>query len=630
MHSASLIEARRNLEHERFVVAVSGQMNSGKSTLLNALLFRRPVLPHAPTTMTAKIAILQGAECERLEGTLYTPPEFDGVVRAAAASTIARAELAEARDAARRSGIRENKILTSPPRIERSDDLADLARYVAVPNLGGTLTPYVKSVSIWADRPWLHQVMVADTPGTNDSNPERDRLTKEWINRADAVVYVTYAGQAGLDADDVKFIDTYLRHIDPRKRIIAVNKCDTQDDADAIRSHFRQFASSRDLRLQELFADPDQIVLVSGLAGLITAMNEDGTPIPSQFAEEAEFLEFSGWLEPGRSGIDALSAKVEERIISTRGADLLLGHRNRIEATFEQATRRAEEERSEAMEALGALSATKEERDAERARLKASFDLVDELVGDANGRVEAARRERADGAEDELREVCRSLAAEVVRSLEDIPFQNLAENAQWSVPRAIRLHRSEIIAPLRGLFDAAEQALDDAESALSEQLLAGGFAPPRSRRHILSVSATTLVRDAEKELRQTLEAETLKGLIKDSTIFWKRWWNPKAGRTPAITAVLPELERVLFDAIDDCTRKASENVRVSVAKAMEELASGVNSVLEDRRLFLQRLEHDERDEGQLRAEYRASVEGLASELGEIQALHAAFADAMEE
>ena len=43
-----LREKLANLRAERFVVAVCGEMNSGKSTLLNALLFGEEVLPAAP------------------------------------------------------------------------------------------------------------------------------------------------------------------------------------------------------------------------------------------------------------------------------------------------------------------------------------------------------------------------------------------------------------------------------------------------------------------------------------------------------------------------------------------------------------------------------------------------------
>ena len=52
---------RDSLRQQRYVVAVCGQMKAGKSTLLNALMFGRLVLPADDCVMTAKITVLRYA-----------------------------------------------------------------------------------------------------------------------------------------------------------------------------------------------------------------------------------------------------------------------------------------------------------------------------------------------------------------------------------------------------------------------------------------------------------------------------------------------------------------------------------------------------------------------------------------
>ena len=292
----ALQEAKSNLQEERFILAVCGQMNNGKSTLLNALLFSEEVLPSHVTTMTAKIALMEGDETERVEATLYTPDEFREVVEASKLDERSAQDLEEARETARAERLRESDLLTNPPCVISEDGLDKLGQFVAVCNSGGIYSAYVNQVQLWADRPWLHQVTVADTPGTNDPNPVRDKITREWIERADAVVYVTFAGQAGLTEDDVKFIDKYLTHIDPRRRIIAVNKCDTQPDEAAIRRHIRKTRDSEDLRGKALFGNDEQIVLVSGLGALVSAMQEAGRPLP-----EVLTWKFEGNIKQGLS-----------------------------------------------------------------------------------------------------------------------------------------------------------------------------------------------------------------------------------------------------------------------------------------------------------------------------------------
>ena len=292
----ALQDAKSNLQEGRFIVAVCGEMNCGKSTLLNALLFSEEVLPSHVTTMTAKIALMEGDECERVEATLYTPDEFRYVVETSKPDERSAQELVEARETARAEGLRESDLLTNPARIISEDGLDKLIQFAAVCSRGGIYSAYVNWVQLWADRPWLHQVTVADTPGTNDPNPERDKITRDWIQRADAVVYVTFAGMAGMNEADVKFIDEHLAHVDPQRRIIAVNKCDLQPNEAAILSHIRKTRDSDDLRMKALFGNDDQIVLVSGLGALISAMQEAGRPLSEDLTWHERELSDKGYL----------------------------------------------------------------------------------------------------------------------------------------------------------------------------------------------------------------------------------------------------------------------------------------------------------------------------------------------
>ena len=160
----ALQEAKSNLQEDRFIVAICGEMNSGKSTLLNALLFSEEVLPSHETTMTAKIALMEGDETERVEATLYTPDEFRHVVEASKPDERSAQELVEARETARAEGLRESDLLTNPARIISEDGLDKLIQFAAVCSRGGIYSAYVNWVQLWADRPWLHQMTGSPIP----------------------------------------------------------------------------------------------------------------------------------------------------------------------------------------------------------------------------------------------------------------------------------------------------------------------------------------------------------------------------------------------------------------------------------------------------------------------------------
>ena len=373
-------EAKAGLHEGRCIVAICGQMNSGKSTLLNALLFADEVLPSGATTSTAKITLMEGSAKESVEATLYTHDEFRRVVDENKKDWQAATELSNARKYASTAGLQESQLLIDPARIERRAGLDDLFRFAAVSDKGGTYSIYVKLVRVRADRPWLHQVTVADTPGTNDPNRERDRITREWIQRADAVVYITFAGQAGMDDEDVKFIDEHLAHVSPRHRIVAVNKCDDVPNTEAIWRHIRKIQHSGDLRMKNLFGNDDQIVLVSGLGALIAAMQHAGRALSEDMRWYAKKMRPKGYLDAERHGVDQLRELIERRIIANKGEGVIRAHQSRIANMFEQAARRLAQDDVDLRYNLDAVAASSEERAKEMDHLSRSIFAVADHV----------------------------------------------------------------------------------------------------------------------------------------------------------------------------------------------------------------------------------------------------------
>lgn len=376
----SLRESQRDLESGRYTLAVCGQMNSGKSTLLNALIFGDEVLPSSPTTMTAKIARILHAAKPRIVVTFYTQREFDEVTSAARGDDLAMQELSDAREAFRDAGHTESSYLRATSRVDEVDGLEDLLQYVGVPDDGGIFSPYVKEVEIHAPIPWIEDVIVTDTPGTGDPNPERDKLTREYIRQADAVVYVTYAGQAGLTEQDVVFLDTNLLHIHPSKRLIAVNKCDSQPDVAAIRSHIGALRNSQDLRLQNLYQNEDQVLLVSGLGALASEMHQSGRPMSEELEEMLPILERSGFTDPAKHGVTELRTRIESTIIRSRGADILASHQRKISSTFDQAAIAYEMDLLQVQNALGDFGKSHEELLSEIESLWRSDDEIMQIT----------------------------------------------------------------------------------------------------------------------------------------------------------------------------------------------------------------------------------------------------------
>ncbi len=609
----ALREAKSNLYAGRFVVAICGEMNSGKSTLLNALLFEDEVLPSHVTTMTAKIALMEGDTTERIEATLYTPDEFQRVKDAYSSDTQAQEELAKARGTARDKGLKESDLLTEPACVLSEDGFRGLVQFAAVSSRGGIYSVYVKSVQLWADRPWLHQVTVADTPGTDDPNPERDRITREWIQQADAVVYVTFAGQAGMTGSNVKFIDEHLAHIDPGRRIIAVNKCDQEPNTEAIWNHIRKIRNSDDLRMKNLFGDDDQIVLVSGLGALISAMQHAGRPLSDDMKWHAGGkLSARGYLEPELHGLEKLRALVEQRIIATRGDGIIQAHQRRLDSVFESAATRLSQNHTVLKNNINAVNASRADRAKERKQVSESITSISSHINDARTKFDKELDESHSILDESIDEASENIFREVAATIGNVrQVKNLAVQAHWSLQHELHKERARLANDIRKLVNRIETVLNDTENELSDAILASGLGERPPRTHLLPVSARAICKDAEAILIENLDRGALNQVVAEAANWWQRTFNTKVGRK----AVVERLKVDLGDALGKALSNIPEHTRQELDKlgqeALESMEKSCRDILERRRELL-----DELEKGDLSDEEKEVQ--LSKELGEVE------------
>lgn len=584
---AALQEAKANLQEGRFIVAVCGEMNSGKSTLLNALLFSKEVLPSHITTMTAKIALMEGDKAERVEATLYTSDEFRDVVQASKQDERSAQELAEARDTARAKGLKESDLLTNPARVISEDGLDKLHQFAAVCSRGGIYSAYVNSVQLWADRPWLHQVTVADTPGTNDPNPVRDKITREWIGRADAVVYVTFAGQAGMTDSDVKFIDEHLAHIDPQKRIIAVNKCDTQPNKEAILSHIQKTRDSDDLRTKALFEYDDLIVPVSGLGGLISAMQEAGRPLSEDLPWHARKLSGKGYLEPERHGLDRLRDVVEQQIIATKGDGIIAAHQSRLDRVFEKASRGISDEQAGLTDELNDINSSQKERSKKLARMRENIASINSVVNNAREKFQKGLREAQGPLHDSINETIRKVLQEIDADLSGATEIDNMAGLAMGIGNRLSQNRNVLAKAIVAIVSDIEIMLNGAENDLSEELFASGFT---ARYHLLPISPHTICQQVEEELINNLKLEELQSVVKDATTWWQRFWDTRVGKHAAVSNLKTKLESRLRKTLKGLSEHIGRELRECGQKALNTMEWSCQHIIDERQDRLEKLQ----------------------------------------
>ena len=172
------------------LVAVMGEFNAGKSSFVNALCGGE-VAPTGITPTTATINVLRYGDVAQARVVLH-----DGTTRAIPASAVA-AFLSALRD----------------------DDARD-----------------IRMVEIFLPLEALRRIEIVDTPGLNSIRPEHERVARDFLRDADAIVWVFAVGQAA-KATEKEALG--LAHAAGKRVVGVLNKIDRAEPAevDAVVRH---------------------------------------------------------------------------------------------------------------------------------------------------------------------------------------------------------------------------------------------------------------------------------------------------------------------------------------------------------------------------------------------------------
>lgn len=221
-------EITNRIDEETLVIGVIGQMKSGKSTFLNSFLFGKEVLPAATTPMTAALSVITHGEQDQIVASFYTREEWEEQKSNAKRSLedvqgdpLEKSKIEVAKDLVDRSKVLGNE-LDKLLNTKKTDSLDNLIEYVGA---DGKYVSITKSVEIHTNNELLKGVEIVDTPGFNDPIVSREQRTKEFLQKADVVILMLYAGRP-FDATDRDILFKNVQECGMGKVVIAINKYD--------------------------------------------------------------------------------------------------------------------------------------------------------------------------------------------------------------------------------------------------------------------------------------------------------------------------------------------------------------------------------------------------------------------
>ena len=376
----SLEEIKDKLENDVLTIGVIGQMKCGKSTFLNAFVFKDDILPATTTPMTAALSVITYGEKKRIVAEFYTSDEW------AEQSMQAKRDESEATDSLDLSKIKAAKELVAKSvklgsslnsclGKTKEDSFEQLVEYVGAE---GKYVSITKSVKIYYPHDYLKGVEIVDTPGFNDPIVSREERTKAFLAKADVVVMMLYAGRP-FDATDRDIIFKNVRQCGIGKVLVGINKydipyCDetNPEDENQIKEYVTQeikkaCCACDDTTLVEILKEVEPIPLSAEMALL--------SELPMSRITSTEALNFS-WKRHcsnfgistqtemyERSRMDTFVQAVQQIIDNEKGKILFAKPLNAIVAAGEKLKSDNEQEISLLRNHINLLSEPDEELD---------------------------------------------------------------------------------------------------------------------------------------------------------------------------------------------------------------------------------------------------------------------------
>ncbi|WP_139452711.1 dynamin family protein [Campylobacter armoricus] len=256
-----LQEALVKFSNIDFSIAVTGVVNAGKSSMLNALL-KKDFLGVSNVPETANLTILKYGQNQIAKIYFWNEEEWQGILK----SSQDNQDMQELIKHLEQNFKLDEYIKQESKSIEI--DFNGLKNYTSAKN---KISALIKKIELFSMLDFLKDnVYIVDTPGLDDVIIQREFLTKDFIKKADFLIHLMNASQS-LSQKDCDFIIECLLTSRVSKLLIVLTKADllSQKDLQEVinytKNKLKENLAQKQLS-QELLDNVDFVCISSKLA----------------------------------------------------------------------------------------------------------------------------------------------------------------------------------------------------------------------------------------------------------------------------------------------------------------------------------------------------------------------------
>ena len=222
----SLVDINSYLNAQKFSIGVTGVMNAGKSTMLNALMGKEllgtSVVPETANLTLIKYAAKPSAKVIYWNRSQWKRIEQSAVEIKAMASFVKETQV-HFKDELESYLLEESRV----------DDIKveSLSEYTSATQSSKRCN-LVRQVELGSDLHFLQEgIEIVDTPGLDDIVIQREEITKEYLSRCDLMIHLMNVSQSAT-LKDIAFIIDALLYQNITKILIVITRVDTVSPKD--------------------------------------------------------------------------------------------------------------------------------------------------------------------------------------------------------------------------------------------------------------------------------------------------------------------------------------------------------------------------------------------------------------
>ncbi|MDD3007571.1 MAG: dynamin family protein [Arcobacter sp.] len=293
-----LENTKNYLDNQKFSIGITGVMNAGKSTMLNALMGRE-ILGSAVVPETANLTIVKHNPTDTAKVYYWNQQEWDRIKKSAEQLESMREFVNETN---RIFGENLKNYIRPVSRFDEVD-IKDLSSYTSA-EASGKKCNLVKYVELGSKLDFLSDgIEIVDTPGLDDPVIQREEITKEYISQCDMMLHLMNVSQSAT-LKDVEFIIDALLYQNISKLLVVITRADTvtKTQLDEVIKYTKS-SIERQLRAQNKDSQLDYIlktikfIPISGRMALLHRTGREQEALDAGFTlEDTGILEIEKYL----------------------------------------------------------------------------------------------------------------------------------------------------------------------------------------------------------------------------------------------------------------------------------------------------------------------------------------------